>query len=161
MTLFAIDLDGTILSNVARMEKAGPEPSRADMPSYLKWLEVLMDRETMLLDKPIPGMREFVWSLINGNLVTRSARVVYVTARNENLREITRTWLERNNFPMLDLFMRPEHDVQSNHELKQSILKSFEVDNIVMIDDDPGNELQAVCLEEGWTMLKATTCLPK
>lgn len=159
--LYVVDLDGTILDNRPRLKKAGPEPSRSDLSAYLRWLDVLMDHEVLPQDKALPGMRNLVWALWSAMQQEGSRdKVIYLTARNEALREVTSKWLGTQGFPTLDLFMRGADDVQSDYTLKRSLIRSFSTGNVVIIDDDPSGNLARICREEGWTMLKATTCLP-
>lgn len=160
-TVFAVDLDGTVLDNRDRLTKAGPEPDRNDLPALFKWLDVLMDRETMPHDKQVPGMRALAWALYVSLYNTFGEKVIYLTARNENLRDLTEQWLKNNGFPNFELHMRGKDDVQADFSLKRDLIRSFNAQNVVVIDDDPSGNLERVCREEGWTMLKAVSCLPR
>ena len=157
MTLFVIDIDNTISDWTERLQRAGLEPSREPFEEYQKWLNRLQSAESVVCDPAVRGMSDLVWSLVNASELNKNTetRVIYLTARNENLRAATEKWLQMKYFPKLDLFMRTEVDIRSNHEHKRSILKSFYVDNIIVIDDDPNGKMAEVCKAEGWVMLKA------
>jgi len=159
MTTFIIDIDGTLCEYKRRMEVAGPEPERGT-PQHWEWLDKIQLPEDLIKDNPIPGMKELVWAistfcaLKHGLMEHRE--VVYLTARNENLRQATNDWLQIHGFPELNLFMRPEHETVENHELKRSIIRAFRGTKVI-IDDDPSGKLADVCLQEGWTFLKPIT----
>lgn len=155
-TTYFVDIDGTIASYNQRLKSVGPEPAREPFSVYQAWLDQLQTREALMKDLPVPGMLKLLEAL---NLVCEDWReevkVVYLTAREVTLRDITRQWLQKNRFPNFDLHMRAKNDTREYPIFKEALIKSFKSDVNVIIDDDHTQKLAAICLANGWTFLKA------
>lgn len=156
-TTYYIDIDGTIAQYQDRLRSAGPEPSREPFSTYQAWLDKIQTKEALLRDKAVPGMLNLVRALKIHCDLTTTDKIVYLTAREENLREVTDKWLNNRNFPVAELIMRPTKDLRENHVFKQEVIERHGSDVVVMIDDDPSNKLQEVCRLKGWIFLKAVT----
>ncbi len=149
--LFAYDIDGTLADVAWRHFLAGKEPSRKNWTKYQKWLKRVQNKKMLLKDKPIPGMKELV-------LLTQQ-NSIYITARKEYYRKVTRKWLKKNGFPELPLYMRPNKSKMSAGSLKEkillNILKKEGYKDILIFDDDVKGDIAFVAKKRGWTFLKA------
>lgn len=154
-TLFAIDLDGTVVDAAARLRAAGPEPTRIDKAAYNEWLLRVQSSESLANDRPVPGMVELLWGLANNP----HARVVYLTAREEKWRDVTTEWLHKNGFPMMPIIMRQENDWRTSGEYKAQTIDGWadHYKSVVVIDDDTGGDIERECHSRGITFLKART----
>ena len=154
MTLFIIDVDGTITNASERLKRAGKEPSKYNIDEYKAWLSAVQNRTTLLGDSPVPGMADLVWGL------STIGQIAYVTAREEKWRGVTEEWMERNDFPMAILEMRPddtyEETVQYKEDAILNLLEHYSADSVVVIDDDPEGTLAPMYEDNGWTFLKAS-----
>lgn len=148
MTIIFLDIDGTCADSADRFKKAGPEP-RTRGPEYTKWLNKVQTKSALLKDKPVRGMADMAASLKDN--------LVYLTARSEIYREVTKQWLSDNMFPDAQLLMRPKRNKQLAGELKEEIILSIAdpEDEVIVIDDDYNEELEVVCRRNRWTLLKA------
>jgi predicted secreted acid phosphatase len=155
MTLFAVDIDGTIVDASARFAAAGKEPSRSNKAKYTEWLLRVQNAESLASDKPVPGMLELLWGLANNP----HARVVYLTAREEQWREVTTEWLARQGFPMMPIVMRQQDDWRSSGEYKAAAIDEWanHYKSIVVIDDDPNGDIERECAARRVSFLKSRT----
>jgi len=66
-------------------------------------------------------------------------RIVYVTGRPAEYRDVTLAWLRSNNLPTGELFMRRRGDRRSAAIVKTELVKSLQQDSTVVaiVDDDP------------------------
>lgn len=157
-TTYYIDIDGTIAQYQDRLRSAGPEPSREPFSTYQAWLDKIQTKEALLKDNVVPGMLNLVRALdFHSEVRTVFDEIVYLTAREENLRPVTEQWLRAKGFPKKELIMRPNNDLRENHIFKQDVIESKGSTVNVMIDDDPSGKLQEICRSKGWTFLKAVT----
>lgn len=155
-TLFVVDIDGTIADFGRRLEKAGPEPVRSDKERYAKWVETI--NAELAADQPVPGMSSLLYALVCTNY--GDGDVVYLTGREEQLREITKQWIEHHiTAHPAELVMRPNDNCQEIHAFKEDaiddLLINYLPNAVVVIDDDQSGELEKVCKRRGWTFLKA------
>lgn len=150
MTLFAIDIDGTLANATERLKRAGKEPSRKNSKAYKKWVTSV--NKGMKDDLPVPGML----SLIKG---LGEDKVVYLTSRDASLRKVTQEWLMLHNFPHYGLIMRPTGSHTEGVDFKEIALEtlywSTQATAIVVIDDDGKRDIEKMCKRNGYTFLKA------
>jgi hypothetical protein len=148
MAVFIIDLDGTIADDRERKLRAGPEPDRENRPEYLSWLSYIQSEATLAVDSPVPGMP----TLLRG-IARESTIIVYLTAREEKYREVTKEWLSRHNFPRSLLLMRPNDSWLSSSELKRAhileIMDAYKGIPVIAIDDDGSGDCAQMYLELG------------
>jgi len=151
MTIFFVDIDGTISDATERIKRAGPEPSRENKEVYDAW--VVLVNQNMEQDKPIPGMPELCYHL--------GGRLVYLTSREYRHADVTKKWLNDNGFPLGILRMRPNDNYEETHLFKASVieeekkLSGHKKVDVVVIDDDESGKLEQLCKERGHTFLKA------
>lgn len=150
--LVCIDIDGTISDSAWRNIIAGKEPSRKCWKTYKKWLRRVQSKKMLLQDKPVPGMREMC--------LLMQKHAVYITARQETYRDVTKKWLKKNGFPLLHLYMRGNKNKLSAGQYKENVIlslldKSKKFVHVVVIDDDPKKDIALAAKKNGWTMLKA------
>lgn len=149
MSLFVIDIDGTIADGRRRFVAAGPEPDRErDVAGYEVWKARV--NAGIEHDVPVPGMLDFVRAV--------AGQAVYMTARGSSLRAPTREWLKRHGFPDLLIIMRAEEDARPSAKYKEWAIERLltsDHETAVVVDDDERGELAAVCARRGWTFLRA------
>jgi|GEM_PF-4390782 hypothetical protein len=156
MIYYFVDLDGTMVDARNRMSRAGPEPEIANVRAYRKWLKTIQSKELLATDPPVIGMLE----VVQGLAVQGDCKIVYLTSRDEVYRDVSRSWLKKFNIGEHPLIMRSPNDKRPSHLFKQAIIKShLQIRDgfVVVIDDDQSGELEKVCKEERWTMLKAVS----
>lgn len=149
--LFAVDIDGTLADASRRFAQAGPEPSRSCKDSYLRWIDSVQDAKSLSEDKPVPGMLPLVWGLAEvGNLL-------YLTSREQRWLDVTSSWLACHGFPQARIAMRAPNDWRDAGELKRSHISIYRKENqpVVILDDDPTGEIEAMAKAQGYTFLKA------
>lgn len=149
--LVVIDLDGNCADMKWRHDLAGKEPSKKNWIKYKKWLRRIQSKKMIALDKPVSGMRELCLLL--------KKHAVYITARNEAYRSVTKQWLKRNGFPALKLFMRPRRNRELAGVFKENVIldllhKSKKFVHVIIIDDDPRGDIFLSAKKNGWTFLK-------
>lgn len=156
MNLLIVDLDGTVADWTERHQKAGPEPTRDDKKRYFKWLLSIQNPETLSQDLPVPQMRELLYQF------TGTYEIVYLTARDEQYREVSKQWLEGNSFPSGEILMRSPSDYRSSEEYKgdkiADLQRLFKPNLIMTLDDDPTGKCAAVYKKLGVLHLKPTFC---
>jgi phosphoglycolate phosphatase-like HAD superfamily hydrolase len=149
--LYIFDIDGTIADMEWRIRRAGPEPDKKNKKKYKAWLKRIQSKKMLLEDVPVPGMKEMVNAL--------KKHSVYLTARQEIYRDVTKKWLKMHGFPSLNLYMRQKNDWNSNGVYKEAVIldlmEKMGYNVIVIIDDDPHGDIQKVCKVRRWTMIKA------
>jgi len=153
MTYFFIDLDGTTTNATERFAAAGPEPMRHDKDRYLTWLHKVQNAESLMADEAVKGMQSLLWALSG-----YGTEVFFITSREERWREVTEKWLKKHNLSNIRLYMRPNDNWLDSGTLKAGIIDTIVQSypgNVLIIDDDPTGDLQKVCKERGWTLLKA------
>jgi hypothetical protein len=154
MTLFVLDIDGTLADATRRMQKAGPEPKReGNLDAYNEWLSKVQNHISLMNDKPVDGMVCFA------NALHKYGPTIYLTAREETYRETTRYWLDLHGFPMADLVMRPPGNLEESGPLKEKIIRmalpTYNCTAAVVVDDDGRGDIEQVCKKNGWAFLKA------
>lgn len=151
MSLFVVDIDGTIANGRRRFIFAGDEPNRETEPgAYEQWK--LRVNSGIEHDEPVPGMLDLVKAVQD--------RAVYMTARGSSLRAPTREWLRKHGFPDLLCIMRAEEDVRPSAKFKEWAIQKLmtsDHESIVVVDDDERGELEEVCKRRGWTFLRAVS----
>jgi hypothetical protein len=153
-----IDVDGTVADSYRRFLYAGPEPSRDDKALYLEWLSKVQDRESLMMDEPVPMVIAMV-----EDLVSCGWEPVFLTSREESWRDVTERWLEEHfnpNVP-INLIMRPVGDWRTSGEFKGAVVaKRVKSPSMaIMIDDDPRGDIAEVMKHLGVVHLKPTNCL--
>jgi len=148
--LLVVDVDCTIANGAARVAKAGPEPSRDDKEAYVKWVETV--NSGVESDLPVPGMKTLLESLAGSRAI-----ILYLTSREEKLRNVTKHWLFEHGFPSAPLFMRPNDCWMSTAELKEIAISLFKQGQteVVVLDDDEHGTIEEMCKRRGFTFLKA------
>lgn len=155
MSLFVIDIDGTLANWLEREREAGGFPGRDNMEAYAAYLERLMDPAKMIKDTPIPGMLQMLRAL--DSRAPESVDLVYLTGRSEKHRQVTERWLLLNRFPQATLIMRPDDDWGSAAAYKEREMLKLKTQwgpNIVVIDDDGEGDCGEMYSKHGWTHLK-------
>lgn len=153
MTYFFIDIDGTVANATRRFLEAGKEPHRHEKEKYTEWLKKVQNADSLMKDVPVKGMRSLLWAL-----QSYGAEVCYLTAREEQWRQVTEKWLRKHEINGPKVYMRPNNNWQDAGTLKENIIDALVQQypgDVVIVDDDPLGELQAVCKRRGWTLLKA------
>ena len=151
-SLFIFDLDGTCADMKWRHVLAGKEPNKKNWKKFKKWLRKVQSKKMLLKDRPVPGMRDMA--------ILLKKHAIYLTARNESYRDVTKKWLKRNGFPNLPLHMRKSSDRSAAGVLKEKVIldilhKSKKFVHVVLIDDDPKGDIYMACRKNGWTFIKA------
>lgn len=102
-------------------------------------------------DKPIEDIVRLLTALsLDGN------EIVGITARPEKWRQLTMSWLLRNNVPMDELLMRPDDAFRPSAEIKMELAKArFKSlkDQVAFIMDDR-DDVIAAFRAEGITCLQ-------
>lgn len=153
-----IDVDGTVADSYRRFLYAGPEPSRDDRALYMEWLGKVQDRDSLMMDEPVPMVVAMV-----EDLVSCGWEPVFLTSREEHWRDVTENWLmdHFNTDVPINLVMRPNGDWRSSGEFKGAVVakyvKAFSA--AIMIDDDPRGDIAEVMRHLGVVHLKPTNCL--
>lgn len=136
--------------------KSSETPTQADWDNFLS-------PELVLTDNPIPKAIKYIKHVIlNGK--AKNNHYLFLTGRNEGLREVTREWLKRQlGFPVDDshLLMRPLDNNEVASEYKESQIKKFFQENPehyigLAFDDD--KHMQKVYLKYGFVHMLAPTC---
>lgn len=155
--LVFLDIDGTISDYGSRIAKALPEPSKANPEVYNAWLKDLQPPEVLYNERPVPGMVVLAQSLA----LNPAIKLYYLTARDENYRHITESWLFKNGFPPSRVIMMDPKDMRHSSEYKIETINKYSLNGMgwstILIDDDPHNTLEKLCLESNITLLKAIT----
>lgn len=150
--LVIVDIDCTIADAKWRNVLAGKEPARTNWKKYRQWLKRVQSKEMLLKDKPVPGMKEIVQLL--------SKNAVYITARQETYRSVTKKWLKTNGFPSLPLYMRANRSKISAGQYKENVINSIlartkKFVHVVVLDDDYRGDIELMCKKNNFTFLKA------
>jgi hypothetical protein len=149
--LLICDIDGTI-SNVATrfIDIPIPEPKLRSNPEYITYLDHIQTYEKLMSDKPVRGMQKFLSSF---NL--QFVDIVYLTARDEKYRKTTMEWLNLHNFPIFELYMRPEGDDRPSNLYKENVINTLkhQYSNIILLDDDIS--MKEMCERNKITFLQA------
>lgn len=155
-TLVIIDIDGTIADAARRFKEAGPEPSRDDKVVYDAWINKVQNTESLLEDNPVPGMVSLTTALAQN---CDQYPLVYLTAREERWRKVTEAWLLLNQFPFNRVVMRGNTDYREGVHYKEEMIEYarmlYNADAVIVIDDDPRDNMAAMCKRNGWTFLLA------
>lgn len=151
--ILVLDIDGSIADIGRRYDKAGDAPSKRNKKDFQAWLNKLQRKSDLLEDKPIAGMLELA------SAMSHKHKVVYLTGRDEKYREVTTMWLFREGFPPGDLLMRPHEDMRPTNQYKEeqmiNVVKKYEDNHILVIDDDPEENCAEVYKRHGWTWLRS------
>jgi phosphoglycolate phosphatase-like HAD superfamily hydrolase len=149
-TLYIFDIDGTLADCSRRYKKAGKEPSRKHKPTYDSWVARVQNARTLMSDKPVPGMIDFVKSVTFRR---------YVTGREQKWSTYTHNWLYKNNFPLGPVNHRSNGDYRSNAQYKEEVIQRLvrlhRYTSVVVVDDDPKGDIEKMCKKNGYTFLKA------
>lgn len=84
---------------------------------------------------PHPEVIEMVWDVIDN----QRGDIIVVTARREEWRAHTASWLLKNNVPHVALFMRDNKDYRPDYEAKKDILDRINLfwEPVHAVDDNP------------------------
>lgn len=106
MEYILVDMDGTLSDAAHRLHYIEKKPKN--------WRAFFRDGA---LDAPIEGVRTLV--LDNARI---GRKVVIFTARPEDNREITETWLKENDIPFDRIMMRKKNDFRPDYVVKHEML---------------------------------------
>lgn len=151
MSLFVIDIDGSIACLRKRVAAAGIAPDRSNLDAYRAYIQRLMDEKQMAQDMPIPGMQTLLRALAS------KEELIYLTGRSENYRTTTERWLLLNRFPEATVIMRSVNDWSSAADYKEKEmlkLKHKWGSNITVIDDDYDSDCSPMYQSLGLLHLK-------
>lgn len=120
--LVIVDIDGTVADCDHRRHFVQGE--KKDWKSFF---------EAMGLDIP----RKVVYNRAHELAVANGAEIVFVSARPEDYREVTESWLRDNEMDHLHLIMRPSGDSRPDTEVKAGIYNKYlKHYNIIKVFDD-------------------------
>jgi len=90
------------------------------------------------------------------DLAAQGHRIVYLTGRNEDHRDVTRAWMARHGLPEGRLVMRRGDDRRPARLFKPAALRRIATDGrvVAVIDDDAA--VVAILERDGWPVLLAT-----
>lgn len=121
------DMDGTLVDvRDVRYFVNGPKGSPRDFDSFHRF------------SLHSPANRLVVEELLEAH--NRGYKIVITTAREEQYREITQKWLDDNNVPYDNIFMRKAKDYRVDYEVKKEMLHELVLphyDVVRCVDDNP------------------------
>ncbi len=145
MITILFDLDGTLIDSERRF-KLGQKGNKID------WNFVLNPSIVQTLDKPMP--KEIIDKIVEICQELKCEKIIIVTGRPENLREVTLRQLQDVNIKFDELIMRKPGDYRKEVDYKISILyelaKRYE---ITAVFDD--NEEVLKCVKSIFPNVKA------
>ncbi len=151
--LLVCDVDGSIADINRRLAIAGEKPAERDRTRMQEWLDNLQNPTDLLADAPI----EPVCNLVRILAVRPDIQLVYVTGRNELLRDVTIQWLQKNRMPAAPLYMRGRTDWSPASVYKEKVMEKLEklyALPCLVIDDDPDSSCSEMYQRRGYTHLK-------
>jgi len=83
-------------------------------------------------------------------------RIVYLTGRNEDYRELTRVWLVRHGLPEGRLVMRGVDDRRPARLFKPTALRRIAAEGVVVAVVDDDDAVVAALRRDGWPVVHAT-----
>jgi predicted kinase len=108
---FGFDMDGT-LANVDRILHYVRKDSRyKDFDSF---------HRSSYFSPPNKNVVDILFEAVE-----KGFTIVIVTGRNEKYRDVTQAWLDENNIPYDNIFMRPEHDFRPDTVIKNDIFQNI------------------------------------
>lgn len=152
-----------------RLKDAGKMPDKSNPLAFQKWLDRLQGGNKLLRDAACVQMRELLNSLVS----MEDVKMCYVTGRSVKYAEQTNKWLRLNGFPEAPLFMREgfnegTEDLRDPHEYKEEemkramrILRIPEDAQVIVFDDDAGEDCAPMYKRNGWLHCKVTNELFK
>lgn len=136
------DLDGTLCDTSHRQHHVQPpEGQKKNWSAFFKGIA----------DDPV---NEPVMEVLNGMQLARY-QIVYCSGRNNQYRDVTREWLDKNWAPYGELYMRQDNDSRPDYIVKE-ILLDFEVltrYNILFCLDDR-NQVVEMLRRRGLTVFQ-------
>ena len=150
MNLAIVDMDGTVADNTHRQHLVtGP---KADWRAFLAPALVALDAPIPLVKEALENFHDAGW------------RVIFLTGRNENLRETSSEWLFRHygfDANQRTLFMRPNGESSKATDYKGRMLHHLKKEfgphpTLIYIDDN--EHMMPVALEHGAITLYAPGC---
>ena len=116
------DIDGTVADIAHRLKYM-----RGEKKDWKKANELMYD----------DAVRWDVVEQVREAMTEHDAKLIFVSARREEHREVTEKWLERTKLPYETLIMRHNNDYREDSVCKKEMLdKYFKKDRIVKIFDD-------------------------
>jgi hypothetical protein len=146
--VFVCDIDGTIALDAARQHLRPTANPHCLVNVPLAQIERYMAPELVALDAPMPGAAELLTSF-------ERVPILFVTARWEALRRVTKSWLALH-YPGLrhrSLRMRRTDDRRPSVEVKLELVDALEIRGGAWLDDDP--DMLAAAERRGFAPLKA------
>lgn len=150
--MLVMDLDGTLADFTDRMNKAGSMPDREDKAAFQSWLDRLQSEDSLYNDPPISEILTLV-----GTMKRAGHTIVFLTGRSQIYENVTKAWLKKWGLSG-KLFMRPETNWESARDYKYGmlkiILKEYNPDTVMTIDDNPENDSAEMYASLGIQFLK-------
>lgn len=155
MNLAIIDIDGVLANGEARFELADASgfPQRGSGAD--NYWAIAFKPEFVALDKPFDGILQQV-DTIQGE----DYRIIYITSRPENLAQVTREWLDRQDlpcafFPVIlkpsaaKFVKTPDWKASIIHALTNYIKTCWGLESLLIVDDEMMNR-EAIAQAIGW-----------
>lgn len=126
---YLFDLDGTVANGDHRLHHIQKQPK--------DWRAFFAECH---LDSPIPHIIEVARALW-----CYGVEIVYVSGRSDECRELTLSWMEKNDLPPGPLYMRAAGDHRNDDVLKIELLARIRADGYepVMAFDDRARAVRA------------------
>lgn len=103
-----VDLDGTLCDVEHRVHYVRSKPKN--------WKAF---NESMELDRP------YIWCIeLIAAMKARGYKIIFVTGRDDNFRDMTTKWLENHNVVFDELHMRRAGDFREDSDVKEEIYKN-------------------------------------
>ncbi len=111
----SVDIDNTVADQDTRFRRYFNKEKNIIDPK-------VFDKEIMLQDKPIEGSVETIKKL------NQHFKIAWVSARKETFLNITIKWLEKNDFPIDDIFLVNQND--NKIEILKELKPIFHIDDM-------------------------------
>lgn len=149
-----VDIDGTCADWTDRAKRAGNCPEKRTRANMQDWLDRLQNAATLMSDRPILPVR----AILKGLAKQRGIKLIYLTGRDEEWRDVTVRWLKRNGFPKGELLMRDSVDKSTPFRCKSKHIKQLQKDYpgeaFFTLDDDHRGDCQKMYKNRGILHLK-------
>ncbi len=100
-----------------------------------QWIEEKRRDNAMQIDIPLVENANHVVEKINAMIPI----VAYITARPISIKEGTKKWLQKHNFPLAPLIMAPDEIlVEGRSEWKAQVMQYLYPEVLGIVDDNPG-----------------------
>lgn len=155
MNLVFCDIDNTLSDARQRLLEGGERPvfDEKNQAPFLEWLARIHEPSKLAKDQLVKPVGDMVKAL------SRTHQVYYLTAREEAVRDITENWLANKGLPSRRVLMRAPGNNAPMGKYKENWIKAMlganlDATEVIVIDDDPDNELQEICAKNKWLFIK-------